>query len=153
VRLTDVGFWIPPIMRSGKPYEVVMPDESTRAMLTPAEVMEFVVNVCEWGQKTLTGMLLTDDMPFSHKKAITSAMRRVAPLGLATGIGMSFNLRALRWIIEQRTDPAAEEEMRYVFGLLAEDAIVRWPQVFQDVQRVPDADGSAVWYRFANSKI
>jgi thymidylate synthase ThyX len=65
---------------------------------------------------------------------------------------MSFNLRSLRWIIEQRTHESAEEEIRLVFGKVAEDAVVRWPKVFQDFKRVDTKDGLAKWIP-ENSKI
>lgn len=154
VRLTDIRFWIPPCISELDMKQVVtLPDGEGQALMTPSEVMELVVAITEWGQATLTQMLRVDSMPnFAQKKKITSAMRRIAPEGLATGIGISFNLRALRWIIEQRTDPSAEEEMRLVFGLVAEDAMTRWPHVFEDFERVGPVDGQ-YHYKPKHSKI
>ncbi|MCG8626097.1 MAG: FAD-dependent thymidylate synthase, partial [Proteobacteria bacterium] len=60
------------------------------------------------------------------------AMRRVAPIGLATNIGWSCNIRTLRHVIEQRTAPWAEEEIRLVFAQIAEIAIAKWPNMFSD---------------------
>ena len=59
-------------------------------------------------QMRLTDLLNVDDLPFSEKKKITSAMRRLAPIGLATNIGWSANIRAVRHVIEMRTAPGAE---------------------------------------------
>lgn len=153
VRLTDIRFWIPPtIAEVTAESPVLLPDGVTAAMMTPEMVFNTVIEVMEWGQHTLARMYDIDHMKdFSAKKRITSAMRRIAPLGLATGIGISFNLRALRWIIEQRTDPAAEEEMRFVFGMVARDAMERWPHVFEDFEDEM-VDGH-VHYRARNSKI
>jgi thymidylate synthase (FAD) len=89
---------------------------------------------------------------FEQKKKLTSAFRRVAPEGLATGIVMTFNIRSLRWIIEQRTAPWAEEEIRIVFNIVAKDAMARWPMVFQDFKEVDTEDG-LLWYQPGNSKI
>ena len=54
-------------------------------------------------------------MPFSHKKKLTSACRRLVPNGVENEIGWSANLRALRHMIEMRTSLHAEEEIRKVF--------------------------------------
>lgn len=72
------------------------------------------------------------DMKFTEKKRLTSAIRRILPQGMATMIGFSVNARALRNMIEQRTDPTAEEEMRFVFGLIAKIMIKRYPHIFGD---------------------
>jgi len=69
---------------------------------------------------------------FNFKKQVTSAMRRIAPIGLATNIGWSCNMRTLRHVIEMRTDPGAEEEIRIVFSKVADIAIERWPNLFAD---------------------
>jgi len=71
---------------------------------------------------------------FDIKKEITSAMRRIAPIGLATNIGWSCNMRTLRHVIEMRTKPWAEEEIRVVFAKVAEIAISRWPNLFADYE-------------------
>ena len=41
-------------------------------------------------------------------------------------------MRTLRHVIEQRTAPWAEEEIRLVFGKIAEIAIETWPNLFGD---------------------
>jgi thymidylate synthase (FAD) len=145
VRLTDIRFWIPPIIAKEKaPKLIYNPYEKLTGLvtMTPTDVFNVVINVCEWAQKALAEYYDIDNIKdFNTKKKLTSAFRRVAPIGLATGIGMSFNLRSLRWIIEQRTDPAAEEEMRLVFGLIAEHAMKHWPMMFQDFEKVDTKDG------------
>ena len=69
---------------------------------------------------------------FKTKKKLTSAMRRLAPIGLATMIGYTGNHRAIRWGIEQRTDPAAEEEIRLVFGEVYDQQLARYPHLYGD---------------------
>ena len=54
-------------------------------------------------------------MPFSLKKKLTSACRRLAPNGQTNEIGWSANVRTLRHLIEMRTSPHAEWEIREVF--------------------------------------
>jgi len=57
-----------------------------------------------------------EDMPFSEKKKITSALRRILPNGQANEIGWSCNIRALRHVIMMRTSRHAEWEIRKVFS-------------------------------------
>lgn len=146
VRLTDIRFWIPPIIskeeelrRVDSPNGNILAPEGIH--MTPSQIFAEVIQTCEWAQKALAQYFDIDNMKsFELKKKLTSAFRRVAPIGLATGIGMSFNLRSLRWILEQRTDPAAEEEARLVFGQIARHAMAHWPMMFQDVEEIDTGD-------------
>lgn len=70
--------------------------------------------------------------PFSQKKLITSAMRRLAPIGVATNIGWSANIRTIRWLLEARTHPSAEEEIRLVFSQVGSLMLERYPNLFAD---------------------
>ena len=51
-------------------------------------------------------------------------------------------MRTLRHVIAQRTEAAAEEEMRLVFDRVAELAVAEAPALFQDFSR--HADGTWV---------
>lgn len=64
--------------------------------------------------------LNVDDMPMGDRKKITSAIRRLAPSGLANEIAWSVNLRQLRHMIELRTSVHAEWEIRKVFNDVAD---------------------------------
>jgi thymidylate synthase (FAD) len=88
---------------------------------------------------------------FTSKKKLTSAMRRLAPIGLATMIGYTGNHRSIRWAIEQRTDKAAEEEIRLVFGEVAREQQRCYPNLYQDM-KMEIAD-DIPQYSFANSKV
>jgi len=79
---------------------------------------------------------------FARKKELTSAFRRLAPMGLATTIGWSCNMRALRHVIERRTDEAAEEEIRFVFGEVYKIVAERYPNIFGDYVVRERGDGS-----------
>jgi len=92
-------------------------------------------------QQTLADLYAVDKAGgFDRKKKLTSAFRRVAPIGVATTLGWSCNLRTLRHVIERRTDPAAEEELRLVFGMVYDLVKDRYPNVFADY-RVETVDG------------
>lgn len=75
-----------------------------------------------------------DAESFGVKKKLTSAFRRLAPMGLATTIGWSCNFRTLRHVIEHRTDPHAEEEIRLLFARVFELVQRRYPNFFADYE-------------------
>ncbi|KKW23765.1 MAG: Thymidylate synthase complementing protein ThyX [Parcubacteria group bacterium GW2011_GWC1_51_35] len=57
---------------------------------------------------------------------------RESPEAMATAIGWSGNIRAIRHVLEMRTDPAAEEEIRIVFGQVGRLMQERYPNLFRD---------------------
>jgi len=77
---------------------------------------------------------IDDEKKFDVKKKLTSAFRRIAPDGIATSIGWSCNFRALRHVIEMRTAPDAEEELRLVFGKVYETVKDRYPGLLGDYE-------------------
>jgi len=137
VRLTDLGFWKSPIVINENP-----------------EAMEIMVNTVEMLEKAqlqLAEVLKLDEGDFSRKKKLTSAMRRIAPIGLSTVIGWTCNMRSLRHLLEMRTDPHSEEEIRLVFGRVGEIVCERYPNLFGDYT-VEMVDGMP-WYKTADRKI
>lgn len=70
--------------------------------------------------------------PFSIKKRITSAIRRLIGNGQANNIVVTANHRAWRHMIEMRTDPSAEEEIRVVFALISQQLRQRFPAIYGD---------------------
>lgn len=87
----------------------------------------------------LAGKFKLDDpnARFSVKKAMTSFMRRFVPMGVATDILWTANIRILRHVIEMRTDEAAEWEIRQVFDQVAGVCSRLYPNLFQDFVRLP----------------
>jgi thymidylate synthase (FAD) len=130
VRLNDIPFWLPP--------------EIAQDPIASAKFTEWVQTMEGW-QKWLADHFKIEEMPdFNKKKKLTSIFRRVAPLGLATGIVVTFNIRSLRWIIEQRTSRHAEHEIRMVFDQVAQIARDEWPFLFPDFE-VELVDGVNEW--------
>lgn len=124
VRLTELGVRVP-------------------SALEP--IREQVVNIVEQleeFQLSAAKQLGLDDegVPFAVKKEVTSALRRLAPIGLSTDIIWTANVRTVRHVIEMRTAAGAEEELRLVFDDVAQMMCEEAPGLFQDFQR--DADGS-----------
>ena len=127
VRLTDLGLWLPPEAENNS---------------TLRDLFEKTFKDLEEIQKYLSKNLGLDDegVQFKEKKIQTSLMRRLAPLGLATTIGASFNFRTLRHVLQMRTDAGAEVEIRLVMDQVASIAKQRWPNIMGDFER--QADGA-----------
>lgn len=138
VRLEDVGMFIPTCIK-----------ENPAAL----EVFLAAVRYAEICYKEMTGLMITDDMPFSKKKEITSAIRRIAPSGHATNIVVTANHRAWRHLFELRTASGVEEEIGIVFSDLAIQFAVKYPAFYQDLM-MEQIQGQ-VWQtvRFEHSKI
>ena len=101
VRLKDIGFRVP-------------------AALEPIrdEVVNIVEQLEEFQLSAAEKLGLDDEsISFAIKKEVTSALRRLAPIGLSTDIIWTANIRTLRHVIALRTAPGAEEELRLVFDL------------------------------------
>lgn len=137
-RLEELGQWLPTVIR-----------EDARAV----EIFTKTFVEMERLQKELAEHFQLDSpgVSFQKKKTVTSAMRRVAPLGLATTIGWSANFRTIRWVLELRTDPSAEEEIRLVFGKVGEIVTGRYPYLFSDF-KVEMVDGLP-YYKPKNVKV
>lgn len=86
-----------------------------------------------------------DGTGMSEKKAKTSFMRRFAPEGLATGLAWSANIRTLRHVIESRTAPGAEEEIRLVFGKIGKLMLAEAPALFGDYAITDDGAWVPEW--------
>src|SRR5918912_1246000 len=122
VRLTDIGFRVPPVLEPVREQVVSIVEQLEEFQLSAAE---------ELG-------LDEEGLPFGVKKEVTSALRRLAPFGLSTEIVWTANARTLRHVIEMRTAPGAEEELRLVFDGVARIMLAEAPGLFQDFAQAED---------------
>ena len=122
VRLTDIGFRVAPAL------------EPVRE-----QVVHLVEQLEEFQVSAAKELGIDDEgVPFHVKKEVTSALRRLAPIGLSTDIVWTANVRTLRHVIEMRTAPGAEEELRLVFDQIARIMKAEAPNLFQDFKRLDD---------------
>ena len=119
VRLADIPFWFP---------DWALDDAELMSRSTA--LLEQLEEFQRW--MALHFGLDEDGVSFGEKKHKTSFMRRFAPDGVATGMLWTANIRTLRHTIEARTDPGAEEEIRLVFGKIAELMRAEAPALFGD---------------------
>ena len=148
VRADDLGAWIPPAFKGNKVAEMVMSASFLHSESDYANLLGLAAEK-EGKERSLEGF---ESLSMTIKKRYTSAARRILPIGMATNIIWSCNMRALRHVIEMRTEPSAEEEIRLVFSKVASLAIVRWRNIFGDY-RVTEKDGYPSQYHFESSKV
>jgi thymidylate synthase (FAD) len=122
VRLTDIGFRVPPVLEPIRDQVVSLVEQLEEFQVSAAEALG----------------LDDEGIPFAVKKEVTSALRRLAPIGLSTDIIWTANLRTLRHVIEMRTSVGAEEELRTVFDQVAGMMLIEAPSLFQDFSRADD---------------
>lgn len=122
VRLAEINFRIPPSL------------EPLRN-----RVVEIVEQLEEF-QREGAAMLELDreGVPFHVKKEVTSALRRLAPIGLSTHILWTANVRTIRHVLALRTDPSAEEELRLIFDQVGKLIVGEVPYLFADFTRKDD---------------
>ncbi len=116
VRLDDIPFRIPEVLEPLRPQIVSILETLDEFQVSAAEHFE----------------LDKEGVPFHKKKEITSALRRLAPEGLTTVIFWTANVRTLRHTIQMRTDPGAEEEIRFVFDKIGRIMLQEAPLLFGD---------------------
>jgi thymidylate synthase (FAD) len=126
VRLTDIGFRVPPALEPVREQVLSIVEQLEEFQVSAAKEL----GIDEEG------------VPFHVKKEVTSALRRLAPIGLSTDILWTANVRTLRHVIEMRTADGAEEELRLVFDQIARMMLDEAPGLFQDF--VHQDDGSWV---------
>lgn len=126
VRLNNIRFWLP---------KVVCEHIGEGELGSAVAVFEKAISVAEGIQWKLAQLFDIENKGFTEKKMLTSMFRRLAPIGLATSIMVTGNLRAWRHIIKMRTETVAEEEIRIVLGQVAQICKDTYPNAFYDMQR------------------
>jgi thymidylate synthase (FAD) len=125
VRLTEIPFEHPSFIRENE----TLLAAANRLLAQMESFQELVA--------TATG-IDGENVPFSTKKSVTSGARRYAPDGVATAVGWTANIRAVRHIVTMRTDPSAEAEIRRVFDKVGQLMARELPSLFSDFVRAED---------------
>jgi len=138
IRYKDIPWWMPPSMRilMSDSNEIINKKQQTQNVFR-RHYEQTEINYAAlqeiWRDE------LAPNSKFHGKKQITSMMRRIIPMGVATGGVWTMNLRAVRHIIALRTSEAAEEEIAYVFSKIAKIMIEEEPMLLGDFTQ--DATG------------
>lgn len=139
VRIENIDAWFPEIFTSHTNFHTIK------------TVYTDTLTHVEQGIQKLLNLLHLEQQPFDIKKKLTSAIRRLAPNGMANHILVTANHRAWRHMIEMRSNRHAEEEIRLVFSAIFDILHQRYPNIYQDAQvEVIDGFKEIV---FINSKV
>jgi thymidylate synthase (FAD) len=145
VRFSNIPFWMPLSMRADENVDRTDIDKmelENKKLQTRLLIQETLATI-EKNYDELVELWDFENMTdFHQKKIITSMLRRIVPLGVATGAAYTMNGRAIRHITTMRCDSAAEEEICYVFSLVAKDMVQRSPLLFSDFKQTEDG----FWY-------
>lgn len=135
IRFADIPFWMPFSIREDEDDT----PEVKEAKAQTRQVFERAFRQMEENYRELEEIWSLDSLKsFKKKKKITSMMRRIIGMGVATGGIWSGNLRALRHVISVRVDAAAEEEIAYVFSLALKRMMEEEPTIFADFEQTED---------------
>lgn len=124
VRPQEINLWLPPELKPVSEQFLAITEEIRRRY------------------KELEAHFQWDSLSFEEKKRITSALRRILPDGIATNIVWTANHRTIRWVIEMRTAPSAEVEIRMLFDKVAEICIKDYPLLYSDFSAHRLEDGT-----------
>ncbi len=158
VRVNNLGYWIPPCLEDIIDMDNMFKthwricEDAYQNILKMAGLKEYIKSNGTWSvPPDLDPIDYFNSLPFDKKKAYTSAARRFLPIGMATKIGWSCNIRTLRSVLEMRTHPSSEEELRLVFSKIGFIALERWPYLFSDY--TPELVDGSYWFKTEYSKV
>ncbi len=137
IRLDDIPYVMPPCLRDHPGDEQSVRDLKRQSRFIFEE--SFAHDEKMYGRlSAIWADKLRDDSPFTHKKAVTSMLRRVVGIGVATGGTWTYSLRALRNVFTQRCAPDAEEEILEVGVMMLKKMKEAEPIFFADFEKQPD---------------
>jgi len=144
IRFTDIPVWLPFSIRADEADAPELSAAKTRSR----EVFARAFQQMEENYRELEEIWHIDDLSsFQEKKKLTSMMRRIIGMGVATGGVWTGNLRALRHVLAVRVDAAAEEEIAYVFGLVLQRMIAEEPSIFADFEQTDDGFWTPTYWK------
>ena len=132
IRYGDIPYWLPTCLRE-------QPNDTGRLVRKKRmseEVFQKAFHEMEENYAALSSIWaeeLAEDSKFADKKHVTSMMRRIIGMGVATGGVWSMNIRAVRHIIGMRATEAAEEEIYHVFSRVAKMMVEAEPMLCGDI--------------------
>lgn len=154
IRFNDIPWWLPTSLQVTKEEEAAHKYCATWTAEDPCPTPEDRALAAMYDKKVDTQRVFQDHMKmteqnytklqdiwkeelapeskFHGKKQVTSMMRRIMPMGIATGGVWTMNARAVRHIMALRSSEAAEEEIAYVFSLICKTMVESEPYLCGD---------------------
>jgi thymidylate synthase (FAD) len=131
-----IPFWMPTSLQDqeGDPEEILNKKYNSRELFMQAFRHQEII----YGELLKIWDMESTDKNFAYKKLVTSCLRRIVGLGVATGGVWTGNVRALRHVLTMRCSPVAEEEILHVFSRIAQMIAVEQPLMFGDFAKSDD---------------
>jgi thymidylate synthase (FAD) len=126
----EIPFWMPGIFKEDKKDSIELRDKKAMSRYIFHEMFDYAKDryqklVRVWDKEL-------NSKSFTKKKKITSAARRIIPIGHATGGVWTYNIRSLRHIFAMRCASAAEEEIIMVACMMLKIMQEQCPNAFGD---------------------
>lgn len=134
IRFDDIPYWIPLSIRANNSDSEKLANKKLFTRQTFAKAFN-AAEVCYKELLELWKEELSPESKFKAKKEITSMMRRIIPMGVATGGIWTLNLRALRHVCEMRCSVVAEEEICLVASMILDCMMQAEPNFFKDFSK------------------
>lgn len=135
----DLAWWLPTSLRPNN-------DDDSELAARKEQTIEIFREAFGQQEASYGELLKVWDMQeghhlFHYKKVVTSYLRRIVGMGVATGGVWTGNIRALRHVISMRATEGAEEEIFHVFSRIAKIMVEKEPLMFSDFEE----DASGFW--------
>jgi thymidylate synthase (FAD) len=137
IRFDDIPYWVPDSIRGPEEGNADPGDPDYKKYLS-RKIFEKAFTQMQENYKELSEIWadeLSETSKFKDKKNITSMMRRIIGMGVATGGIWTGNIRALRHILTMRAAAPAEEEIHLVAIKMFELLINFEPTFFGDYKK------------------
>lgn len=130
---TDIPWWLPTSLQDNPADDADLRDRKKKTR----EVFNYAFELQERAYADLLDIWGMDETHhnFHYKKVVTSCLRRIVGMGVATGGVWSGNIRSLRHVIAMRADESAEEEIFHVFSRIAAMIVEKEPLLFGDFKQ------------------
>lgn len=142
IRFDDISFWMPESLQ----VDPTDPPQLREAKEASQEVFRRAFKQMEKNYADLEKVWDTElTRGFKTKKKLTSMFRRIIGMGVATGGVWTGNLRAIRHVLSVRVDPAAEEEIAFVFTKILLHLKQEEPRIFGDFHATAEGYKPKYW--------
>lgn len=134
IRLVEIPWWLPTSLQED-------PSDDADLRSRKAQSREVFERAFKHQGDSYKKLLDIWDMEegshnFHYKKVVTSCLRRIVGMGVATGGIWTGNIRAIRHVITMRADAAAEEEIYFVFSTILAMMAQNEPTLFGDFEKL-----------------
>jgi thymidylate synthase (FAD) len=145
IRFTNIDWWLPTSLRDH-------PDDDADLRTRKQQSREIFEQAFRHQGDSYSQLMEVWDIDesshnFHYKKVVTSCMRRIVGMGVATGGIWTGNLRAIRHVIGMRADAAAEEEIFYVFSTIVKMMAEKEPDLFGDFEEKFAENGTPLGWK------